>query len=88
MQGEPERREPTREVWRGQRAIVLQILDSDHAERWLRAELAEQLSGIEPAELDEAVARLERDGVIHRDGDSVWAARAVRCLDDLELIGV
>jgi DNA-binding HxlR family transcriptional regulator len=88
MQEDPDTQEPTREVWKGQRAVVLQVLDSDHAERWLQAELAGQISDIEPDALDEAVARLERDGVIHREGDSVWAARAARCLDELELIGV
>jgi DNA-binding HxlR family transcriptional regulator len=88
MQGEPETRRPTREVWKGQRAIVLRVLDGDHAEQWLRAELAEEVSDLGPAVLDEAVERLERDGVIHREGDSVWAARPVRCLDELELIGV
>ena len=71
-----------------ERAIVLQILRDDHEERWPRAELAREISDFEPAVLDEALARLERDGVLHREGSSVWAARAARRLDELELISI
>jgi DNA-binding HxlR family transcriptional regulator len=88
MRREPGTREPRREVWKGERAIVLRVLDDDHPERWSHAELAAEVSDFEPAVLEEAVERLALDGVIHREGDSVWAARAARCLDELELIGV
>jgi DNA-binding HxlR family transcriptional regulator len=88
MQGEPDGREPNRDVWMVERAIVLQILRDDHEERWPRAELAEEISDFEPAVLDAALGRLEHDGVLHREGDSVWAARAARRLDELELISI
>ena len=87
MQGEPDRQEPER-VWMVERAVVLQILREDHEERWDRAELAQEISDFEPEVLDEALGHLERDGVLHRQGDSVSAARAVRRLDELELISI
>jgi DNA-binding HxlR family transcriptional regulator len=88
MQGEPDRREPERVMWIAERAVVLQILRDDHEERWPRAELVEEISDFEPAVLEEALERLERDGVLHRQGDTVWAARAAQRLDELELISV
>jgi DNA-binding HxlR family transcriptional regulator len=71
-----------------QRAVVLQILRDDHEERWARAELAEEIPDFAPAALDEALARLEREGVLHREADWIWAARAARHLDELELISI
>jgi DNA-binding HxlR family transcriptional regulator len=88
MQGEPERRAPERVAWMAERAIVLQILRDDHEERWPRAELAKEITDFEPTVLDEALGRLERDGVLHLQGDSVSAARAARRLDELELISI
>ncbi|MGH2855264.1 MAG: hypothetical protein ACRDLF_13850 [Solirubrobacteraceae bacterium] len=88
MQGESDGREQSRGVPMVERAIVLQILRDDHEERWPHAELAREVSDFEPAVLDRALGRLERDGVLHREGGSVRAARAARRLDELELIGV
>ncbi len=88
MQGEPDRQEPESVMWVVERAVVLQILRDDHEERWPRAELAEEISDFDPAVLDEALERLERDGVLHRQGDIVWAARAAQRLDELELISI
>ncbi len=88
MQGRPEGREPSGDVWMVERAIVLQILRDDHEERWTRAELAQEIPDFEPAVLDEALVCMERDGVLHREGDSVWATRAARRLDELELISI
>ncbi len=88
MQGEPNRQEPESVMWVLERAVVLQILRDDHEERWPRAELAEEISDFEPAMLDEALGRLERHGVLHRQGDTVWAARAAQRLDELELISI
>lgn len=88
MQGEPDRQEPERVMRIAERAVVLQILRNDHEERWPRAELAEEISDFEPAVLEEALECLERDGVLHRQGDTVWAARAARRLDELELISI
>lgn len=88
MQREPDRQDPERVVWMAERAVVLQVLRDDHEERWSRAELAEEISDFEPAALEEALGCLERDGVLHRQDDSVWAARAARRLDELELISI
>jgi DNA-binding HxlR family transcriptional regulator len=88
MQGEPDRQEPERVMWMVERAIVLQILRDDHEERWPRAELVEEISDFGPAVVEEALGHLERDGVLQRRGDSVWAARPARRLDELELISI
>jgi DNA-binding HxlR family transcriptional regulator len=71
-----------------ERAIVLQVLRDDHEERWTRAELAREIPDFEPAVLDEALVRLEHDGVLHRAGTSMSAAPAARRLDELELISI
>ncbi len=71
-----------------ERAIVLQILRDDHAECWARAELVREISDFEPAALDEALARLEYNGVLHREESLVWASLAARRLDELELISI
>jgi hypothetical protein len=79
-----------------ERAIVLQLLRDDHERKWSRAQLRTELEAdgeeIEREALDEAieeaVARLERDGVLGATGQEVWASNAARRLDQLELIGV
>ena len=88
MQGESDGRRPGEDVWMVERAVVLQILSNDHEERWLRGELAREIADFAPAVLDGALAHLERDGVLRREGEAVCAARAARRLDELELIGV
>ncbi|HWX43989.1 MAG TPA: hypothetical protein VNY52_01550 [Solirubrobacteraceae bacterium] len=88
MQGQPDGREASRDGWRAERAIVLQILREDHQERWSRAELAREISDFEAPMLERALGCLERDGVLHSEGEAVWAARAARRLDELELIGI
>jgi predicted transcriptional regulator len=76
------------EMWRVERAIVLQLLRDDHAERWSLAELVEELSDRESEIVDEALVVMEREGVIDREGGWVSASRAARHLDELELIGI
>ncbi len=88
MQGPAEERQRSRDLWMVERAVVLQILRDDHEERWARSELAQEIPDFEPAILDEALARLEREGVLHRDESSAWASRAARRLDELELISI
>ncbi len=88
MHGESDGRETSRDAWMVERAVVLQILRDDHEERWPRIELAQEISDFEPAVLEEALGRLGRDGVLQREGDSVWAAYAARRLDELELISI
>ncbi len=76
------------DLWMVERAVVLQVLRDDRGGRWARAELAREISDFEPAVLDEALSRLERDGVLHREESAVWASRAARRLDELELISI
>jgi hypothetical protein len=87
MQGKPTRvrRE---DIWRVERAVVLQVLRDDHTERWSLEELLGELSDYGPGIVDEALARMEREGILEREGRQVWASRAARHLDELELIGI
>jgi hypothetical protein len=71
-----------------ERAIVLQVLRDDRHQRWSRAALARELSDREPALVELALVRLERDGVLSSTETRVCASTATRRLDDLELIGV
>jgi DNA-binding HxlR family transcriptional regulator len=50
--------------------------------------LAREISDFPAALLDEALVRLEREGIVHREGEQVWASRASRRLDELELISI
>jgi DNA-binding HxlR family transcriptional regulator len=88
MRSQTDERQHSSDSWVVERAIVLQILRDDHEQRWARAELTREIPDFEPALLDEALVRLERDGVLHRAEGSVWAARAARRLDELELISI
>jgi hypothetical protein len=75
-----------------ERAIVLQLLRDDHERKWSRAQLAIELQAdgeeIDREAIDEAVRRLEREGVLGATEQEVWASSAAWRLDELELIGV
>jgi Fe2+ or Zn2+ uptake regulation protein len=75
-----------------ERAIVLQLLRDDHERKWSRAQLALELQAdgaeIDREAVDEAVSRLEREGVLGATEQEVWASTAAWRLDELELIGV
>jgi DNA-binding HxlR family transcriptional regulator len=71
-----------------ERAVVLQLLRDDHPEQWLREELTRELENVPSGALDAALLHLERRGVVRRSGDLCWASRAIRRLDELDLIGV
>ncbi len=59
---------------------LLRTLTSDESHRpWSVDELARQV-GADPSE---ALARLSRDGLIHRLGEFVWAARAAVRAEEL-----
>jgi hypothetical protein len=73
---------------RVERAIVLQLLRDDHPVQWLREELMSELTNVAPGALDAALLHLERVGVLRRSSDLCWASRAIRRLDELDLIGV
>jgi DNA-binding HxlR family transcriptional regulator len=88
MQGRADERQCGGDLWMVERAIVLQVLREDHEECWARAELEQEIPDFERAVLDEALAELEQDGVLCREGLAVWASRAARRLDALELISI
>ncbi len=73
---------------RVQRAIVAQILREDHDKRWSRAALETELSHDAPITIDDALHRLESEGVIEIAGEIVQASRAARHLDALEMIAL
>ena len=77
--------EPRADGAKLERAIVLQLLSEER--RWSRAELASEL-GAEATGLDSALAALHGQGVLCLAEDDVWASRAARRLDELELIGI
>jgi hypothetical protein len=71
-----------------ERAIVLQLLRDDRAERWSVSELAVEISDFALGALERALLRLEHAGVVSWVGESVCASRATRYLDRLDLIGI
>jgi len=71
-----------------ERAAVLQLLRGDHDERWSRAELETKLDDIEPLALSDAIAHLERHGVVVVKGEYILASPGVRRIDELGLVGV
>jgi hypothetical protein len=70
-----------------QRAVVLELLDDGGERRLSSAQLGQEL-GADAEDLEAAVAALCAAGVLHRDGDLVWASGAARRLDELELIAI
>jgi hypothetical protein len=73
---------------RVERAIILQFLREDHEHRWSRAELAVEISNVEPLDISDALARLDQGGIVQISGESVSASRAVRRVDELGLIAI
>jgi hypothetical protein len=70
------------------RAVVLQVLRDDHAERWSRAELSRQLLDFRRDEVEAAIRELAAKGVVMCEGHQVWASRATQTLDALMLISI
>ena len=71
-----------------ERAVVLQLLRDDHDEQWSRTELESKLDDVEPLALSDAIAVLERHGVVVVQGEDVVASPGIRHLDELGLVGV
>jgi hypothetical protein len=71
-----------------ERAIVLQVLRDDHPERWTRAELEAEIFDFPPVIVNEALVRLEAEGVVILDGENVEASRCARRMDALELVAI
>jgi hypothetical protein len=66
--------------------IVLQVLRSDHAERWSRRELEHELHDVDLEAIAVALERLEEQGVVRLEGEHVWASPCARHLDVLGFI--
>ncbi len=71
-----------------ERAIVLQVLRDDHPECWTRAELEAEVFDFAPVVVNEALVRLEAEGVVILDGENVEASRCARRMDALELVSI
>ena len=67
---------------------MLQLLRSDHRQRWSLKQLEQELYDIEPKAISDALAYLEAQGVIYRLDESIGASRCARCLDFLDLITI
>jgi hypothetical protein len=74
---------PKADAIRTERAIVLQALEAKD-----RLPLAVLLAKLIPVDPAEALAALEAEGVIRRDGGAVWASPCARRMDALGLVGV
>jgi hypothetical protein len=66
--------------------VVLQLLRDDHELRWSCVELERELHDVDPEAIGVALARLSEQGVVHRDGERLWASACARHLDALGFI--
>jgi hypothetical protein len=71
-----------------ERAIILQLLREDHEPMWSRGQLMTELQSNRSELVEEALRRLEQEGVLGFSEQAAWASRAARRLDELGLIGV
>ncbi|HEY1451601.1 MAG TPA: hypothetical protein VGF47_11675 [Solirubrobacteraceae bacterium] len=70
-----------------QRAVVLELLGERREQGYSLAELGRRL-GARAEELEPAVEALRRTGVVEVQASEIWASRAARQLDELELIAI
>jgi hypothetical protein len=66
--------------------VVLQLLRDDHSLRWPRGELERELYDVDPEAIGVALERLCAQGVVHAEGEHVWASACARHLDALGFI--
>ncbi len=66
--------------------VVLQLLRDDHPARWPRGELERELYDVDPEAIGVALERLRQQGVVHAEGERVWASACTRHLDALGFI--
>lgn len=66
--------------------VVLQLLRDDHAPHWPRGELERELYDVDPEAIGVALERLREQGVVHAEGERVWASACARHLDALGFI--
>ncbi|HWX44744.1 MAG TPA: hypothetical protein VNY52_05425 [Solirubrobacteraceae bacterium] len=84
----PDKRIDPQQHRRAARAIIFQILDDEHAEYWIRAELKRKLGDFKPDAIDAALARMHEYGVVCLEGEELWASRCARHLDAIDVIGI
>ncbi len=70
-----------------ERAIVLLLLSDESETPRSSAQLAGEL-GVDARTLQDALGRLVRSGVVCLDGSDASPSPAVRCIDELGLIGI
>lgn len=61
-----------------EQALILTLLRADDDTRWTRAELVRQLSGHDPEQIAEALARLSARGVVQIDAETIEAIDSVQ----------
>ncbi len=76
------------ELRTAQRAIVLQLLNSEHPVQWTLAELEKQISDIPQQALLAGMLHLAIEEVLIFDHESIRASRCARHLDALELVSI
>ncbi len=74
--------------WTAKRAVVLQLLRNDHSPEWSRAGLKSEIRDVDAQLLSDAIDVLVKRGVAERDGKTLRASDAARCLDELELLSI
>jgi hypothetical protein len=68
--------------------VVLQVLRDDHTSRWSRRQLELELYDVDPQAIGVALDRLREQGVVHVEGEQVWASACALHLDALGFIGI
>ncbi len=66
--------------------VVLQLLRDDRTPHWSRGELELELYDVDPRAIGVALERLREQGVVHGDGERVWASACALHLDALGFI--
>jgi hypothetical protein len=84
----PANHTPRSDTFFEQRAIIHQLLDDEHTERWTPKQLQRAFSDVEPEVIAEAVAELETAGAVWRLDDYVGASRCARHLFGLDIITI
>lgn len=79
---------PTAAAKQLERAIVLQVLRTDHRERWSDKQIERAIPDFKPEAIRKAIVRLEAGGVICCLDEFVGASRCAQYLDSLELISI
>ncbi len=82
------KRSPSPAARKAQRAILFQLLRDDHHARWTRHELDHELSDITPSDIDDALRRLQHEGIAQTTDEVISATRCARYLDTLEVITI